>query len=436
MAVILNGNKTQKVIAYKGNREPLKVYYRPARSLQPVLQDKVSYVARTASGETSLSYESEYNKNLLNLSIKGNTKQIKSTGKNLIDVEKFAELILSYDTTSGAIVERDGRRCVRFINNKMHNRDFTPCCPTFKANTRYIFSFECLPNAPTESANSLYIGFKPSPNKQIKANETTEFTRVYVVNNANTTVTDIFLSFGSAYVWLIDLDTVYLYEYEGNTNPPYEPYTNRMPAPAPDNPQAVEDSNNIGLSVNSVNYATINTALAANDELSVDYINKRVFVANGTVTLELTGDESWEDQSYGGDYAYSLLLGTKEDINLDFEKQYYCTHFSNEFQGKSPVFKVEEFSNAIYLNFYYVAQTSISEWEIWLRAQYLNGTPVTVQYSKDVLLISDYLEIDETTKTALLNLPTIYGTNVITASATVPPTNITADYAKWGGSIE
>ena len=50
--------------------------------------------------------------------------------------------------------------------------------------------------------------------KQIQANTTTEFTRIYAINYANATVTDIALSFGSAYAWLIDLDTVCLYEYD------------------------------------------------------------------------------------------------------------------------------------------------------------------------------------------------------------------------------
>jgi hypothetical protein len=434
--VVLNGNKNQKVIAYKGDREPVKVFYRPKGALTPVLQENVSYRPQTSdTQDPSITYSSEYKKNLLNLSIKGGTKQIKSTGKNLIDVEKFVELVLPLNQFN-AVVERDGRRCLRFYNSSMHGKNFTACCPTFKANTRYIISCDVLPNTPATTSNSLFMGFKPSPVKQIAANTTTEFTRLYVVSNASATVTDIAFSYGAATYWLIDLDTLYLYEYEGNDNPTYEPYTNRMPAPMPDYPQTINNTNNIDLYANDVKNSTINIELAENDVLTVDYINKSVGVARNTKVIELTGGETWIDNSFGEDFAYSLLLGTKEEINFDFEKPYYCTHFSNDFQDKLPVFRVEEYSNAIYLNFYYVNQTSVEEWEDWLSNQYSNGTPVIVQYSKSGIFIPDYLEVSEELKTELLSLPTTNGTNVISTNADVPTSNINITYAIWGGADE
>lgn len=156
------------------------------------------------------------------------------SGKNLIDVDKFTELILSYDTTVGSLVEVDGRRCIRFMNGKMHNKDFTSCFPALKENKRYIFSYETKPYTIMPEDNqyggSLMLAYKGMTSTQLtgvrslSAKTTTEFTRMYVVNNQYTTVTDIAISYGSVHQWLIDLDTVYLYEYEEDDNPAYEPY--------------------------------------------------------------------------------------------------------------------------------------------------------------------------------------------------------------------
>jgi hypothetical protein len=160
--------------------------------------------------------------------------------KNLLDVEKMVELMKkhwSYTT----VKEIDGRRCVYFNNAYFHGKDFTSCCAPFKANTRYIFSCYARPNEILSSDathnGNLSIGFKGITGAQttgirsLSAKTTTDFTRMYVINNANTTVTDINISFGYSYNWLIDLDTVYLYEYEGDDDPPYEEWFENTPNP-------------------------------------------------------------------------------------------------------------------------------------------------------------------------------------------------------------
>ena len=173
------------------------------------------------------------------LEIKGNTYQKTTTGKNLIDVEKFAELVKTYDT-SAKIVEMDGRRCLLFYNHTLNAKDFTACCPVFKEKTRYIFSFEIRPYTILAQGENyggrIFIRFKPEKTEIASLNTylnayTTEFQRMYLINKANTTITDIGFSYGTAHRWLIDLDTVYLYEYEGNDDPPYEEYTGRIPSP-------------------------------------------------------------------------------------------------------------------------------------------------------------------------------------------------------------
>lgn len=79
---------------------------------------------------------------------------IRLVRKNLIDVDKFAELIVSFKGNHEAsIIEVEGRRCIRFMNSTIRLKDFKSCVPVFKKNTRYIFSFEARPyTIPAEDA--------------------------------------------------------------------------------------------------------------------------------------------------------------------------------------------------------------------------------------------------------------------------------------------
>lgn len=159
---------------------------------------------------------------------KGMTLSLKS--KNLLNVDKFVELVKKYNVYAYETTV-DGRKCIAFMNNQMHGRDFTSCCPAFKENTRYIFSFiGRISTTNTENAQqTLSCGFKDVTSAQQTGNRvlsplSDEWKRAYSINNANTTVTDIYMSYGSAAMWFIDLDSIYLYEYEGDTDPEYEPY--------------------------------------------------------------------------------------------------------------------------------------------------------------------------------------------------------------------
>ncbi len=157
--------------------------------------------------------------------------EIRICKKNLIDVDKLAELIISYKGSfAGGIVEVDGRRCIKFYNSATHNKNLTACCPLFKEKTRYIFSFEARPASVVpddyEYSGNLQFGFKMATgslnHRPALGKGATDFKRAYAINNAGTTIKDISLSYGSVWYWLIDLDTVYLYEYEENENPEYE----------------------------------------------------------------------------------------------------------------------------------------------------------------------------------------------------------------------
>lgn len=227
-------NENTKSLVFVKDTEPAQVY------LNGTLVEGMSAIKDAVQGTTEVTYNSEYKKNLMNMSVEGNTTQKTTTGKNLIDPEKLAELVLSYRGTSyyADIIEFEGRRCLSFDNRIPYNKDLTACCPVFKEKTRYIFSFEARPYSimpeDAQYEGHLGIGFKPSgtyTSKVLSAKTTTEFTRIYIVNYSNSTVTDIAITWGTEHRWLIDLDTVYLYEYEGDANPPYEEYTGRIPSP-------------------------------------------------------------------------------------------------------------------------------------------------------------------------------------------------------------
>ena len=222
---------------------------------------KLSAIKDTEQGTTEVTYNSEYKKNLLNMAVEGNTEQKTTTGKNLIDPEKLAELIMSYDPNA-KLMEVDGRRCIKYRNSATYQKDLTSCCPEFKAKTRYIFSVEAKPYTimpeTQQYDGGFQITFKPTANSDITPNRlsaktTTEFTRIYTISKSNTTVDDISLTWGTQWDWLIDLDTVYLYEYEGDNNPPYEEYTGRIPSPNVEYPQPIENSTNISAELRGVN---------------------------------------------------------------------------------------------------------------------------------------------------------------------------------------
>ena len=138
---------------------------------------------------------------------------------------------MSYDS-SASLIEHDGRRCIKYKNSSTAQKDLTACCPKFKEKTRYIFSLEARPYEIMSESNQyngeLYVNFKPKDTyvatpSGLNAKRTRDFTRIYAVVKPDSTITDINLSWGSAYYWLIDLDSVYLYEYEGDDSPSYDP---------------------------------------------------------------------------------------------------------------------------------------------------------------------------------------------------------------------
>ena len=91
MLIAYKGNN-RNLIAYKGDHEPIKM------AIGDKVMENLSYKHMTVSGTSSVTYESEYKKNLLNMQIQGKTEQngtpdkdtpvdIVSTGDNGLKVE-------------------------------------------------------------------------------------------------------------------------------------------------------------------------------------------------------------------------------------------------------------------------------------------------------------------------------------------------------------
>ncbi len=282
------------------------------------------------------------------LTIMGNTHQPQYKGKNLINVDKFIELIQQYDTidSSSQIVEVDGRKCIMFRPHHMAGKSFADCFSAFEDNTRYIFSCEAKPNTllpeDYQYDGAFNIGFKGTSTVQmdglrtLSAKTTTEFKRMYVINSEGSTVTDIILTYGSAHIWLIDLDTVYLYKYENNDNPDCEPYVGCIPSPSPLYPQLIENTIadiccNDYLAVTNIKLCQID---GYKDKLTLNWTNNSIIKHSAIELYTFTGYESIYEETDGNNKAYIVDLPSEKAS----ETKYYCTHFS-VYDGNHTVFE-------------------------------------------------------------------------------------------------
>lgn len=450
--LIVNENGIEKkAIIYGDDFSPAKLIHNGN------VLTNVSFNDKLIEGTTSVTYESDYKKNLLELNVEGNTYQKQLQGKNLLDAEKMVELMKKYWANTD-IREVDGRRCVYFNNAYFNTKDFTSCCPVFKENTRYIFSCYARPNeilsADATYAGSLVMGFKGvnfnnqiTGVKDLSAKTTIEFTRMYAVNNTNTTVTDILISFGSAYNWLIDLDTVYLYEYEGDDNPPYEEYTGRIPSPNPTYPQDIINAS--GLSVELTTNGTTTTVsipsevtLASQDKLLVNYIDKSVKVNRAYVKLNLA-DLNW---NYG--------ISSQTNVTFFYLTLPYIFTGTGYFnRGKVNTLtnaELNELTNTIVIRTRRVGTSNeleiafspdfdlkadgtnygdVDKLMAWLEA---NPCEVLLKISSD--LKETYT--GEAWASDLFALPTQNATNIITVNSSIPTSKLNVDYAEWGGKNE
>ena len=153
--------------------------------------------------------------------------------KNLFNIDKFVELVKTYDNTA---IEKvvNGRRCISFRNNSLYHKDFSEVM-TFKDNKQYTWSMtikheENLKNTEDHGVfymgwvyeNEDYINSKDNSGKRLLKDEALEFINIKFTSTFGRNVSQIGFSYGQKARWLIDLDSIQI--EEGVEATEYEPF--------------------------------------------------------------------------------------------------------------------------------------------------------------------------------------------------------------------
>lgn len=137
--------------------------------------------------------------------------------KNLLNVDEFVSLIKKYDTSAEELTI-DGRYCIKFINSKLHNKDFSTVC-TFESNKIYQFNMSVRHYAPGDGAddttvNTFSFGFKHSDDttklQACMREDYLQFKHTSIESVKD--VKNIFFSYGYSAYWLIDLNSIQIVE--------------------------------------------------------------------------------------------------------------------------------------------------------------------------------------------------------------------------------
>lgn len=166
-------------------------------------------------------------------------------GKNLFDVEKFVELVKTYDTTAEEMVV-DGRNCIKFDIFRLYKKDFSEVV-TFNPNNTYTWSMDIKFHEKYSSTSTsdcyLGMGFLYNDELGVQTNIGNTISGVPLVNRRLNNSMYGFAEFGKVSItsasgvpfngiafvyndrgyWLIDLDSIQL--EEGSVVTYYEPYT-------------------------------------------------------------------------------------------------------------------------------------------------------------------------------------------------------------------
>lgn len=161
--------------------------------------------------------------------------------RNLFNVNKFIELVKTYDSTATETIE-DGRRCISFRNDKLFHKDFNGVVDELESGNRYSWrmdmKFELSLQQTTENEGSIYLGWIYDDEEYNATNVANGSLRGSIrLNKSNYTnfktitspvsvegrnVSQIGFSFGYPARWLIDLDSIQI--EKGTLSTEYEPY--------------------------------------------------------------------------------------------------------------------------------------------------------------------------------------------------------------------
>ena len=252
--IVFNGDKTKKVIAYKGDREPVKVFYRPKGATDPVLQEDVSYRLKTAESDTSVTYQSEYKKNLMNMSVEGNTEQKQYEGYNL------------------AYCSTDNYFSSYVYYNILSKNSFTLTTKNSTMSEYLIFNIPVKPNTKVKISYNFTRNFNNSvrfiywANSGLKANAGTYISQYGATTKTEGSVSQTITTGNTQFLGIsfyiketadiiqdaeiLITDLMVTYDTEKTE---FEQYVGGKPSPSVEYPQTIENSSNVSVELEGKN---------------------------------------------------------------------------------------------------------------------------------------------------------------------------------------
>ena len=436
-----------KAIAYHNDHEPCKAYK------DGELLTDISYTTQSVTGKSSVTYESEYKKNLLNIEIQGNTNQngiptldtpipINNTGDNGIDVKVrginlFPEELLL--TNSKVIKVGDEYQFLGYpctYNSYVGNEELVVAFKnTIKPDVKYTICSQFSSRNSASSAGAFQLRDSVSGGNLIYG--------VYNNSNVGAIKLDVF---SLTQEQLDSIQNIWIYgttqanidagykptigrfmilegEYTLDTLPPFEPYFE---------PQTV----------------TIPTTLCGidgyNDSLTVDWLNKtvkkntKILYARVSDLID-TGNAIIAPSELDGITYYAIAIN---DVPMwigsidggETASNYYCTHCLTYHNSQietgtliCELYNGYDGTDNTSLWFYYIEQSTVEDFRAWadennVMIAYILKYESVEDISSDLLSLTDYTQ-NQT------NIIEIIPNNDVNASS------LTVEYAKWEGDV-
>lgn len=477
MAIITKIDGGKQAITFNNDNEPVAVY------VDGQLQESISFVPKSATGTTSVTYESEYKKNLLELDVEGNTEQKQLTGKNLFDLSKnrysgvsdivektqnsitvsggsswqgsnfeipnFKDLIGKTITIRGNISKTGSTYAglyVRWFNKHTGVGDNTKNIGMYGANTIGYVSKLGVVQA---------IDFEQYPDAKLC---------VAVYSNTNGT-NDKSASITYSDIMVVEGDYT-------NQDLPYEEYCGGIPSPNPTYPQKIQNADDLSVELSAngnTSTVQIPSEITVNgtvvplrfskvgvsaDKLVVDNISKKVIYKKQNHHREFTGDENWvyhATQQQGGYNNVWYRLdeftpqgNTDASVNPQGITVGYglsnMLYFSFEADAPMKTGWLFRFANNNGKRLYVITPPeaeldNIDKFKAFLQEKYASVSPLTIEYV-EIPKEYDLTNTDLGRELLALANATQNATNVITITSSIPTSKLSVDYAEWGGKNE
>lgn len=235
-----------KALVVSNDTEPVVVKYK-GETIR-----KLSAIKSTEQGTTEVTYNSEYKKNLLNMSVKGNTEQKTYEGYNLIDLDLVInEMNLGDDSW----YKKDGSWYCEELGEYHNIRIFTN-------DENIVGSLTLLVNQKTDDTSvgsngslglAYIIHYTDGTTYNFDVKTTTDYREQYYTTDNSKTVN--YIDFNV----IIELPTYIKYiMVNKGVSKPYEPYVGGKPSPSVEYPQPIENSTNVSAELSGANLFDIN----------------------------------------------------------------------------------------------------------------------------------------------------------------------------------